>query len=51
MQRAMAVESGGRNFGHGTYKSSTEMDGHQAWRPSAKISQTGYAKQPIQDGK
>jgi hypothetical protein len=33
MERAMAVESGGRNFGHDTYKSSTEMDRR---RPSGR---------------
>jgi hypothetical protein len=30
MQRAMAVEGGGCNLGHGTSQSSERMDGHQA---------------------
>src|SRR5437764_10375425 len=51
MQRAMAVESGGRNLGHGTSQSSERMGRYQASRPSAKISQRRSAKQPIMDGK
>src|SRR5437773_5653665 len=32
-------------------KAPQKMDRHQAWRPSAKISQTRLAKQPITGGK